>query len=50
MLGWPGGRSFEIGQGDVLVLPANILAVPLPDADPVGGSEGPLSELWRDRG
>jgi uncharacterized protein YjlB len=90
MLGGPDGRSFEIGEGDVLVLPAgtghcnqgssgdllvigaypngmpwdlrrgdpaehdeavaNIRAVPLPDADPVGGSEGPLSELWRDRG
>jgi uncharacterized protein YjlB len=86
MLGGPGGRSFEIGQGDVLVLPAgtghcnqgssadllvigaypngmpwdirrgdpaehdeavaNIRAVPLPDADPVEGSDGPLTELW----
>jgi uncharacterized protein YjlB len=85
-LGGPSGRSFEIGQGDVLVLPAgtghrnqgssadllvigaypdgmpwdirrgdpaehddavaNIRAVPLPDADPVEGSDGPLTELW----
>jgi uncharacterized protein YjlB len=87
-LGGPSGKSFEIGQGDVLVLPAgtghcnegssadllvigaypsgmpwdlrrgdpaehdeavaNIRAVPLPDADPVGGPEGPLTELWGD--
>jgi uncharacterized protein YjlB len=86
ILGGPQGRSFEIGQGDVLVLPAgtghcnrgssdllvigaypdgmpwdlrrgdpaehdevvaNIRAVPLPDADPVSGSDGPLRELWR---
>jgi uncharacterized protein YjlB len=87
MLGGPSGQSFEIGPGDVLVLPAgtghcnqgsssdllvigaypdgmpwdirrgypaehddvvaNIRAVPLPDADPVAGSDGPLTELWR---
>jgi uncharacterized protein YjlB len=86
MLGGPSGRSFEIGRGDVLVLPAgtghcnqasssdllvigaypngmpwdirrgdpaehdealaNIRAVPLPEADPVEGSDGPLTELW----
>jgi uncharacterized protein YjlB len=90
MLGGPGGRSFEIGQGDVLVLPAgighcnqgsrsdllvigaypngmpwdirrgdpaehdeavaNIRTVPLPDADPVDGPDGPLTELWREPG
>jgi uncharacterized protein YjlB len=87
MLGGPGGQSFEIGPGDVLVLPAgtghcnqdsssdllvigaypngmpwdirrgdpaehdeavaNIRAVRLPDADPVEGLQGPLTELWR---
>jgi uncharacterized protein YjlB len=86
MLGGPSGQSFEIGQGDILVLPAgtghrnlgsspdllvigaypngmpwdlrrgdpaehdealaNIRAVPVPDADPVEGSDSPLTGLW----
>ena len=86
MLGGPSGQSLEIGQGDVLVLPAgtghcnlgsspdllvigaypdgmpwdirrgdlaehdeavaNIRGVPLPDADPVDGPDGPLTKLW----
>jgi uncharacterized protein YjlB len=81
------GQRFEVGAGDVLVLPAgtghcnagssgdllvigaypdgmrwdlrrgdpaehgevvaNIRAVPLPRADPVGGPEGALTRLWR---
>jgi uncharacterized protein YjlB len=88
-LGGPRGSSFEIGEGDVLVLPAgtghcnegsssdllvigaypdgmawdirrgdpaehdeavaNIGAVPLPRADPVEGSDGPLTKLWATR-
>ena len=86
MLGGQSGETFEIGRGDVLVLPAgtghcnqgsssdllvigaypngmpwdlrrgnpaehdevvgNIQAVPLPDADPVEGSQGALTRLW----
>ncbi len=87
VLGGPSGERFEVGRGDVLVLPAgtghrntgassdllvvgaypdgmawdvrrgdprehdqvlaDIAAVPLPAADPVHGSAGPLVELWR---
>lgn len=89
ILGGPSGRRFEVGRGDVLVLPAgtghcnagsssdllvvgayphgmrwdlrrgdpserddvlaNIAAVPLPDADPVHGADGPLTRLWPER-
>lgn len=85
-LGGPEGQTFEVGRGDVLVLPAgtghrnegsssdllvvgaypggmswdlrrgdpaeydevraNIDAVPLPQADPVGGGGGALPGLW----
>ena len=88
-LGGPGGRTLEVGRGDVLVLPAgtghrnqgssgdflvvgaypdgmdwdlrrgdpdeyeeaqhNISRVPLPEADPAYGGDGPLSRLWHRR-
>ncbi|HJZ61650.1 MAG TPA: cupin domain-containing protein [Miltoncostaeaceae bacterium] len=87
ILGGPEGQRFDVGPGDVLVLPggtghfnagssadlvvvgaypngmrpdlrrgeaaeraevlANIVAVPLPESDPVHGQSGPLTELWR---
>ena len=90
LLGGPEGRGFEVGRGDVLVLPAgtghcnvgstpdlvvvgaypdgmwcdlrrgdpaereealaNIAAVPLPESDPVNGTDGPLTEIWRATG
>lgn len=50
---YPDGMPWDIRRGD----PAeheeaviNIRAVPLPRADPVHGSDGPLTELWRQRG
>jgi uncharacterized protein YjlB len=86
ILGGPSGHRFDLGRGDVLVLPAGtghcnagsssellavgaypngmrwdlrcgdpaerdevlaaIEAVSLPDADPVHGPDGPLTEIW----
>jgi uncharacterized protein YjlB len=47
--GYADGRGWDIRRGDPSerdeVL-ANIKAVPLPQADPVHGREGPLTELW----
>jgi uncharacterized protein YjlB len=46
---YPGGMAWDIRRGDpgerdeVL---ANLRAVPLPDADPVHGADGPLVQLW----
>jgi uncharacterized protein YjlB len=47
---YPNGMQWDLRRGDpaerdeVLV---NIAAVPLPDADPVQGFAGPLTEIWR---
>jgi uncharacterized protein YjlB len=50
---YPDAMDWDLRRGDRaehdLAL-ANIRAVPLPAADPVHGSDGPLSELWRGEG
>ena len=47
---YPNGMRCDLRRGDPAerdeVL-ANIAGVPLPDADPVHGSGGPLGEIWR---
>jgi uncharacterized protein YjlB len=47
---YPNGMRWDLRRGDPAerdeVL-ANINAVPLPDADPVHGPGGPLTQLWR---
>ena len=46
---YPNGMPWDIRRGDPAEhdeAVANIRAVPLPDADPVEGSEGALTELW----
>jgi uncharacterized protein YjlB len=47
---YPNGMWCDLRRGDPAerdeVL-ANIAGVPLPDADPVQGSGGPLGEIWR---
>jgi uncharacterized protein YjlB len=46
---YPNGMWCDLRRGDPAereeVL-ANIAAVPLPDSDPVHGTEGPLTEIW----
>jgi uncharacterized protein YjlB len=46
---YPDGMQWDLRRGDPAerdeVL-ANIAAVPLPDTDPVHGSDGPLIEIW----
>jgi uncharacterized protein YjlB len=47
---YPGGRGPDMrvpGKGDREQILANIMAVPLPATDPVGGRSGPLLECWR---
>jgi uncharacterized protein YjlB len=50
---YPGGMWCDLRRGDPAERDealANIAAVPLPDADPVHGSGGPLGALWRGTG
>jgi uncharacterized protein YjlB len=46
---YPNGMQWDLRRGDPAerdeVL-ANLAAVPVPDADPVYGSGGPLTEIW----
>ena len=48
---YPNGMRWDLRRGDPAergeVL-ANIDAVPLPDADPVHGPGGPLTDIWRE--
>lgn len=47
---YPGGRNPDMARGtpaDHIKAPYRIAAVPLPDADPVFGAEGPLLRHWR---
>jgi len=50
---YPDGMAWDFRRGDAAehgeVL-ANIEAVPLPQADPVHGPDGPLRQLWRAEG
>ena len=46
---YPGGADYETNRDDPGVLAVSqqrIAQVPLPDADPVDGGEGPLLKLW----
>jgi len=46
---YPGGMSWDLRRGDpdeYDEVRANIDAVPVPYADPVGGADGALSRLW----
>lgn len=46
---YAGGRGWDIIRGDPNAIEAarrNVAAVPVPDADPVHGPDGPLVRLW----
>jgi hypothetical protein len=48
--GYAGGRSYDMKYGHADERPAadeRIAHVPLPDADPVYGKDGPLIREWR---
>jgi uncharacterized protein YjlB len=47
---YPNGMDWDLRRGDPAEhdeVRANIRAVPMPDADPVHGVDGPLTQLWR---
>jgi len=47
---YPGGMDYDLCRDDPAIIEASrrrIAAVPLPDADPVAGADGPLRRLWR---
>ena len=50
---YPGGRSWDLLRGLSGERPKaddNIVALPMPDKDPVYGAEGPLRQIWKDAG
>jgi uncharacterized protein YjlB len=47
---YPNGMWCDLRRGDPAErdeVIANIAAVPVPDSDPVRGTDGPLTEIWR---
>ena len=47
---YPGGSEVDLKRGGAakrLAVEASIAGVPLPEADPVHGADGPLLRLWR---
>ena len=47
---YPGGRQWDLLRGlpgERPQVDRNIAAVPLPETDPIYGSDGPLTRLWR---
>jgi uncharacterized protein YjlB len=44
---YPRGSEVDLQRGGVAGVEANIARVPLPEADPVNGAEGPLMRHWR---
>jgi uncharacterized protein YjlB len=48
---YPGGAAADLhrgGAGERAEVLRNIVEVPLPEADPVHGADGPLLRLWRE--